>query len=320
MSNERSTGGETGTGSTSGNDGGQGDAHGGENDSLIRVLAWTSREFDEVRDRLVGTDEPGPDEVDGGLSPEPLTPQSDVADNETAPHGSDGEDDGVLASVKSAVSGVTSKAADAADAVRRAVVGSVHPAHEDWSETDIDTRIDWWVERLGTAAAALASLPSFGGAFVRATGLGDALGGAGQVLIVNAVAQELGITDPARHVVESARIVLGRELDIDEVRRVLDQGEDLPEHQALEQEAQVLEDEAPSRLERLGSTALLLRRVARQFRQIGDDLDKRPQGGWFLNAVANLPAVGAAAGFLAERSGVRTAAETAAESFNSTAR
>lgn len=265
-----------------------------EDIEIIRVLAWASREFDRVRDRLIADDEPGPAEI-----------------AEAVPDEEDGDTErGILATAATAVLGVAKAAVNLA-------TGSVHPKDDDWLKADLDTRIDWWVQRFGTAVAALAALPSFGGAVVRASGIGDALGAAGQVLVVNAVAQEMGKTDTAEQVVAAARIVMDKHLNVAKVRQILGDdldGDGLPDGD-IDTEKDVPEGERPSLIERLGSTAKLIRRVARQIRGLGNDLDKRPQGGWFVKSVANLPAVGLAGGFLAERSGVSTAAKEAREAF-----
>ncbi|MGD8150921.1 hypothetical protein [Ornithinimicrobium sp. Y1694] len=145
----------------------------------------------------------------------------------------------------------------------------------------------------------------------------NTLGAAGQVLVVNAVAHEVGGTDEADRVAAAARIVLGRDIPLEDVRAALHQGDPgQPEDLTVETAAEPDPEDPPGILHRVGSSALLIRRVARQFRSIGDLLDERPQGGLIARTMRNLPAVGLLGGFLAERGGVRQAAREARRSFS----
>lgn len=233
---------------------------------------------------------------------------------------------GTAASVATSAASVATSAASTAGSVAatlarfgaRQVTGRVHPRHEDWDGASVDERISWWVDRFGTGAAALAAVPSFGGRLTRyALGhLISAVGAAGQVLVVNAVGHELGGTDEAERVAVAAKVVLGRDLDIEQVRSQL-AGAARHEPAPLEDEADEDRDDGvrPGVLRRLGSTALLVRRVAGQFRALGHLFDERPQGGLLVRFMRNLPAVGLLGGFLSERGGVGTAAREARAEF-----
>lgn len=274
---------------------------------LISVLARASREFEHARSVLLDDDEPMPE-------------QGEPTAEDTS--------SGVLGAVGSVASKATSAAGAVGSAVAsvarfgaRQVTGKVHPRHDDWSRLSVEDRIEWWVDRFGTGVAALVALPSVGGFVTRMaiSSILNTVGAAGQVLVVNAVAHEVGGIDEADRVVAAASIVLGRDLDADAVRHQLsadgtdgDPGE--PEELEVDRD-QDLEQDPPGILRRLGSTALLTRRVARQFQSVGDLLDERPQGGLIARTMRNLPAVGMLGGFLAERGGVRQAARAARESF-----
>jgi hypothetical protein len=273
-------------------------------DHLVSVLARAGREFSRARDALIGEDEPTPEQIQAQV-----TAPSRRDEDPEGPQGRPDEQDGERGGLVGALGAVTRFGA-------RQVTGEVHPRHEDWAGADLDHRIDWWVDRLGTGVAALVALPSFGGLLVRSATAPviGAVGAAGQVLVVNAVAHEVDRTDEAQRVVAAARIVLDRDLDVDRVRQQLE-GEDEPEALTRELEEDLDEDEPPGVLRRLGSGALLVRRVARQFRSVGDLLDERPQGGLVARSVRHLPGVGAVGGFLAERGGVRDAAGQARRSF-----
>lgn len=285
---------------------------------VVRVLGLISREFGRVRGRLVASDEPGPDEVTGAQS-EPVP----------ASEGTEGEER----------KGVLGRLGAAARFAMTTVTGKVHPRHDKWREADLDDRVDWWVGRFGTAVAALTALPSLGGRFVSATGLVNTVGASGQLLVIYAVAHEAGVTDRAEQVRTAARIVLGRDLEVQEVRRLLGEetpgdgstpggreGDEFDPDRPLDQAeldgliGEPDDDEAAQArgvLGRLGGAARLVWRTARQLRGLDDELSSRPQGGLFSRTLRNLPAVGLAGGFLSERRGLAIAAERAQEEFSS---
>ena len=253
-----------------------------DDEYAIRVLAVTAAEFDRVRKALSRDDEPGPDEIARAVGGE---------ESQT---------------------GIVAGLAKVASTASRLVVGSVHPRHEGWDEADVDTRIDWWVDRVGTAAAALAAVPSAGGVVTGALALDDLLGAAGQLLVVNAVGRELGVTDRTALVQTSARIVLGREISREEIESVIGPGEPRPVAAPLPEPA---DEPDVTMFGRLGSTGRLIWRVATQVRELRGDLNERPQGGVVVRALSRIPVIGAAGGFLAERSGVKQAAAEARAAF-----
>jgi hypothetical protein len=107
-------------------------------------------------------------------------------------------------------------------------------------------------------------------------------------------------------------------------------GETNPASDRWEESAQQLEDaaadtrEPPSRMAELGQGAQravrTLWRLARTFLDIDDLLDKRPRGGFFARALAKVPVVGLAGGWLDERGAIRKAAKQTRELLTSSPR
>lgn len=316
-------------------------------EQLVTILARASREFSHVRQALLTEDEPTPEQIEEDVQAAVASGEVSADDAEQVSEQVSGDDDsdgttqgqqrdgsgngsdngadddtddsrGLLGTVGAAAGTVGSAALSVARFGARQVTGKVHPRREDWGSASLDDRVDWWVDRFGTGVAALAAVPSFGGRLTRmaVSPLLNAVGAAGQVLVVNAVGHEVGTTDEADRVVAAADIVLGRTLDVDQVRAQLE-GSDPGEPEALASEfgADTDEDDPPGILRRLGSSALLIRRVERQFRSMGDMLGERPQGGLIARLARNLPAVGVLGGFLAERGGVKQAAREARQAF-----
>lgn len=252
---------------------------------VVRILAFAAREFDRVRDLIVDDDEPGVQQVAVG---------GDVERAE--------KKRGLVGGVFGAVAGVAG----------RVVAGKVHPAHRDWSKAPVDERIDWWVRRFGTAAAALAAVPGLGGRIGKLTSLDDVIAASAQVLVVNAVAREMGVTAVGPRVTAAARIALGRTLDAASVSRAVDDPEAQPDDAAPGQAA----EERTGPLARVGRSATLVWRVANRFRRLHADLDKRRKGGLLARAIGNFPGVGALGSFVSERKGISRAADDARKAFS----
>lgn len=263
-----------------------------EDRQVVRILAFAAREFDRAHDILVADDEPG--------------------EREVAPAArADADADGQHRRKKGPVRRLLGVAGGVARAAGRVVTGSVHPRHPGWEEASVDERVEWWVDRFGTAAAALAAVPGLGGRIGRLTSVGDVAGASAQVLVVNAVAVEMGITDVGHRVAVAGRIVLGRELDAGAVREELNAPDSEPDDDAPGDAPQ--ERQGP--LAHVGRSAALVWRVATRIRSLRSDLGERPQGGLVSRAISNLPAVGAIGAFLSERKGISTAAERAKSAF-----
>jgi hypothetical protein len=135
-------------------------------------------------------------------------------------------------------------------------------------------RAAWWAGQVGRVAAGVSAAPRFAGKLADLLPLQNTVGSAVQALVVLGVAGEHGLTEPAERVSLLARVLLDRDLPADRVRPLLARSRG------------VYVDEA---------------------------LDARPKGKLRHRALAQLPVVGVAGGYAAEREGLRRAARRADE-------
>lgn len=277
---------------------------------LVHLLAFAGREFDRVRDLLITDDEPGPDAV--AQATEKRTGEAPGGGDGDAAHTTDvgsGPKGGLTGRLGSVLGAVGSVAGGAA----RVITGSVHPRSDNWEELDLEKRVDWWVNRFGTAAAVVAAVPNLGGKLGTVVGVGGLVAVAAQVLVINAVAREMGVQDLDRRVQVAAELAFGRKLDLDLVRAA----HDAPEAQAADAPPGAAPEEGRALPSLAGRTAALVWRVARRIWTFRFAIEKRQQGGFFSQAVSNLPLVGAVGGFVNERKGISVAAEKARRAFGS---
>ena len=162
-----------------------------------------------------------------------------------------------------------------------------------------DARDRWWAERVSDVAAGASALPRFVGKLADLLPLTNAVGAAVQSVVVLGVAGEHGVRAPADRVALLARVLLGRKLTAEQVDPLLEAGN-----------ATYLEEAfGPSG----HHIARRLWRTTRLLARIDDTLDARPKGGLAARALSNLPVVGLAGGYLAERVALRKAASLAAK-------
>jgi len=140
----------------------------------------------------------------------------------------------------------------------------------------------WWTHRIPLVAAGA-----------------SALGAAVQSVVVLGVAGEHGVRAPAERVALLARVLLGRELTPAQVEPLLEGAKGTYLDEAF----------GP----RGTHVAKRLWRTARLLSRIDETLDARPKGHLGARALANLPVVGLAGGYLSERIALRKAAARAAE-------
>ena len=74
------------------------------------------------------------------------------------------------------------------------------PGTAAWAAMTLTQRCDWWTNRVGRFTALLAAVPGLGGALADRLPVRDALGAAGQGLVLCAIAGENGVRDPADRV------------------------------------------------------------------------------------------------------------------------
>jgi hypothetical protein len=156
----------------------------------------------------------------------------------------------------------------------------------------------WWAERVSSVAAALSALPRIAGKLADLLPLQNTVGTAAQSVVVLGVAGEHGVTDPAERVSLLARVLLDRPLPAEQVRPL------------LARVAGTYREEAFGAPGRRGAVRTLWR-LSRLLGRIDEALDARPKGRLHHRALANLPVVGVAGGYAAEREALRRAAAAA---------
>jgi len=197
------------------------------------------------------------------------------------------------------------------DAVRDRALGDVTPASPHWAAQPESKRVDWWIRRIAVGAALAAAAPRFAGALADRIPLQAALGASAAGLAVCAVARERGNVAPADWVPLLAQVIFNRDLaaGIPAPVPAAEESEDNLEAAASDT------SEPPSSMAALAQGAQrvvrTLWRLARTFLDLQDLFDERPRGGLFARAVAKLPVVGVAGGWLDERGAIRKAAKQA---------
>jgi hypothetical protein len=202
--------------------------------------------------------------------------------------------------------------ARALDAVKDRTLGETTPASPEWAQQPLAKRVDWWVDRIALVGGLAAAAPRFAGALADRIPLQAALGAAAAGLAVCAVAREHGRTTATEWEPLLARVLVNRELAAPAAP--------VPDPEESEEQLENAANdttEPPSRMAALGQGAQravrTLWRLARIFLNVDDLLDERPRGGLFARALAKLPVVGLAGGWLDERGGIRKAADETQE-------
>jgi hypothetical protein len=157
----------------------------------------------------------------------------------------------------------------------------------------------WWAERVSRVAAGASALPRFVGKLADLLPVQNALGAAVQSVVVLGVAGEHGVRAPAERVALLAKVLLGRDLSPQHVQPLLQRSSGTYREEAFGPRGQ--------------HVARRLWRTARLLGRIDETLDARPKGRLGARALANLPVVGLAGGYFAEREALRRAAARAAE-------
>ena len=164
----------------------------------------------------------------------------------------------------------------------------------------VEQRARWWADTVGRFAAGVSAAPRFAGKLVDLLPVQNTVGSAVQALVVCGVATEHGVTDPAQRVAVLARVLLDRDLPAATVAPL------------LQRSRGVYADEALGAKGERGPVSTLWR-VARLLGRVDDALDERPKGKLRHRALSNLPVVGVAGGYAAEREGLRRAAQATEE-------
>ncbi|MQA10466.1 MAG: hypothetical protein GEU98_18305 [Pseudonocardiaceae bacterium] len=185
-----------------------------------------------------------------------------------------------------------------------------------WAAMDADARAAWWINRVGRFTALLAAIPGIGGVWADRLPIQEALGTAGQGLLLCAIAGERGVTDVGDRVRLLAWVLFRRDVD-----PALAAGQDA-EHDAAAEDAKTAElTEELSESSRahgkitLRAAGRTLWRFGRSLVSISGELEKRPRGRFYHRAVGMLPVIGMAGDYFGERSGLHRVAKRADDWF-----
>ena len=160
-------------------------------------------------------------------------------------------------------------------------------------------RDEWWADRASSVAAGVSAAPRFAGKLADLVPLQNAVGTAVQSLVVLGVAAEHDVREPAGRISLLTRVLLDRDLSPEQVEPLLQRAK-----------GTYLDEALGSKDDR--GVLRTLWRVARLLSRIDEALDARPKGKWSHRMLSNLPVVGIAGGYAAEREGLRRAAALAA--------
>jgi hypothetical protein len=160
-------------------------------------------------------------------------------------------------------------------------------------------RNEWWAERVSSLAAGISAAPRLAGRLADLLPLQNTVGTAVQSLVVLGVAAEHDVREPARRISLLTRVLLDRDLSPEQVEPLLQRAK-----------GTYLDEALGSKHQR--GVVRTLWRVTRLLSRIDESLDARPKGKWRHRVLSNLPVVGVAGGYAAEREGLRRAAAKAA--------
>lgn len=169
------------------------------------------------------------------------------------------------------------------------------PGSAKWARLSVQERTAWWISRVGRLTALAASVTGLAGALGDRLPLQDILGGAGQGLLLCAIAGEHGVDDRATRVRLLAKILFDRDL----TPEIADGSGADPEVTPT-----------PPRLG-VKPTAKWLWRQGRLLLALQDELEKRPHGRFYHRFLGMLPIVGMLGDYLGERSALKRAARAA---------
>jgi hypothetical protein len=167
-----------------------------------------------------------------------------------------------------------------------------------------EERSRWWAHEVSRVTAGVSAVPRFAGKLADLLPLQNTVGTAVQSLVVLGVAGEHGVEAPAERVSLLSQVLLARDLPAARVEPLL-----------ARTKGTYVEGALGSKDERSGvkGAARTLWRAARLLGRIDDALDARPKGRLAARALSNLPVVGVAGGYFAEREGLRRAAARTAD-------
>lgn len=191
--------------------------------------------------------------------------------------------------------------------VRRAVTGlyaAEYPGTAAWQRMSPQQRTFWWTSRVGRFTTLVVSVPGFGGVIADQLPVQDALGAAGQAMLLCAIAREWGITEPADQVRLLAWVLCRRSLSRQTVLNAAEPTDAQLRSDGLDPEQ---EREHHKSRSSLAGAAKALWRYSRVLRSIVGELEKRPHGRWGHRMLGKVPVVGVVGDYLGERSALKRA-------------
>lgn len=183
------------------------------------------------------------------------------------------------------------------------------PGTARWAMLGPDERTRWWMNRFGVLTALLAAVPGLGGALADRLPVQDALGAAGQGVLLCAIAGEYGVTGEDDRVALLAEVLFGRRLDVAGAAGREQTGTEPNGAETDRQAAELTTELAESRRKTgrvtVAAIAGTLWRLGRLLWSIPGELEKRPRGRFYHRLLGMLPVVGMFADYLGERSALR---------------
>jgi len=182
------------------------------------------------------------------------------------------------------------------------------PGTAAWASMNEDARCDWWANRVSRFVALVAAVPGFGGWWADRLPVGDALGAAGQGLLMCAIAGEYGVRDENDQIRLLAHVLLRRDVSAELASRSQPAGD------AERQTAELTAELGASASQHGGRPTIraivgTVWRLGRALWSLGDELDMRPQGRFYHRGLGMVPVFGVVGDYFGERHGLRTAAK-----------
>ena len=184
------------------------------------------------------------------------------------------------------------------------LAGTELPGTAAWSRMDRHARVRWWVRRVGRFTTLIAAIPGLGGALARRLPVSQAVGAAGQGLLLVAIAGEHGVRDEGPLVALLGSVLFRRTLN---TARALTPEEESAAQAGAADITAPLREERPA-LQRVGGA---MWRLGRALFAVEDELDKRHNGRFYHDWLGMLPVVGMVGKYFGEWSGLLRAAREA---------
>ena len=179
------------------------------------------------------------------------------------------------------------------------------PGTAAWARMDVDGRAHWWIYRVGRFTTLIAAIPGLGGALARTLPVSDAVGAAGEGLLLVAIAGEHGVRDEDRLVELLASVLFQRELTVADLALTAEE-DAAADARARELTGELAGSGTRATLKKVGGAVW---RLGRALWSVEDELDKRPHGRFYHQWLGLLPVVGAVGKYLGEWSGLKRAAK-----------